>query len=1145
MQGESRNQRVSSGPRSARPGQVAPQGAGSRRARAALAVFCAAMIAAFAFAGSALAAPTFTVDPTPTASYATAQVSGTIDPGDSGVYYFFQYSKDPDAEGWSYGPQAFQRTLAADSGVDNVSEELTGLRAGTEYKLRLTTLTTDFSTETSSEAPYVMFTTDAAAAPQVSIDPVTTFGTTSAHLSGSIDPEAPEPAPASTNVEAGFKVNWHFECSPECPGLSGDTVAADDTGHVVSADATGLRPGTQYEVTLVGENAGGPVTAGPVSFTTAAVATPGISIDPVTTFTGTTAHLSGTIEPNAPEAAPTSADVEAGYKVNWHFHCEPECPGLSGDTVAADDTGHAVSVDATGLEPNKEYVVTLVGENASGTEVVAGPVDFTTSVVAPAPTTVPAFVLGGGTRVLLGAKINPKNSQTSYWFEYGTDTSYGHTIPAAHPVVGADNEAHFETQQITGLALSTTYHFRVVAEGGGGAPTHGEDLTFTTPSPAPPAEACENEQFRTGPSANLPECRAYELASPPDLRGSSARPPGGDGAGGSVTWSPVAADGDAVIWTTDAVLPGARSTGRTDAYLSRRTTGGWTSRLISPPVNPFSAAPFIAAASPDLQHLIWYVFDTSIDPEDHDPLSPQPGEQQYKDLYRQEPDGSFVWLDRGPPATASHTDALSLYGASDDMSKVFFNMNRVLVSGGQPQGSIYEATGHHLAIASLEEDGNPLQLPILNEAAAVVASSDGSTVAYEDGVDGYLRSVDLDHTVKLFTNPFGGFDAIAGDGSRVIFHTDDAVTADDEDAGADLYVYSRDSGNFERLSAPSGSPAGPGPGDESTCQRRYQSAEAADTCEPRSVAVSEDATRVYFVSPERLDAGKGTDGDPNLYLREGGQTRYVATLDPGDQLATSSAAAELTPDDSKLLFQSKARLSAYDNAEHVEIYSYDSTKGELSCVSCRPSGQPAGGDASLRDAPVSTAAPFEYSANPLDLRNSDEDATLFFFQTSDALVPGDTNGNTDVYEFDLATQTVSLISSGESKSDSTLLGNSLDGEDLFIFANDALAPQERSAGAYKVYDARVGGGFPVTPAPAICEGEACRGQGSTLPSTQQAASSSFAGPGDPAPNYKKPPHKKHHKKHARKHNGKHHKGKHKPKHARQDKRAHGNGRTGR
>ncbi len=101
---------------------------------------------------------------------------------------------------------------------------------------------------------------------------------------------------------------------------------------------------------------------------------------------------------------------------------------------------------------------------------------------------------------------------------------------------------------------------------------------------APPAgavDACPNVVFRTGPSAKLPDCRAYELVSPVD---SGGHPPIGrnfinifhgfetpliNGAGDDVMFNTVGG--------TIGDLPG---NGNVDRYRAMRTANGWETKLV-------------------------------------------------------------------------------------------------------------------------------------------------------------------------------------------------------------------------------------------------------------------------------------------------------------------------------------------------------------------------------------------------------------------------------------------------------------------------------------------------------------------------------------------------------------------------------------
>ncbi len=333
---------------------------------------------------------------------------------------------------------------------------------------------------------------------------------------------------------------------------------------------------------------------------------------------------------------------------------------------------------------------------------------------------------------------------------------------------------------------------------------------------------------------------------------------------------------------------------------------------------------------------------------------------------------------------------------------------------------------------------------------------------------------------------------------------------------------------------------------------------------------SEDGSRVYFVSKEDL-AGGATAGEQNLYLRQGAVNTFIATVTQADvegdptgmvSLVAQGRATRISPDGSHLLFMSKSKglaeeVAGYDNTDAVsgeadhEVYLYEAG-GELRCVSCNPSGaRPAGQqmqksfDIAESDTKTNTWAAAWIPGWEHDLlaqRALTDDGSRVFFNAFDALVPGDTNGALDVYEWEqpgtgdctTATTTyseqnggcVSLISSGQSPTVSEFIDASADGRDVFFTTGSSLLPQD--PGLVDMYDARVEGGFPQPPAPpAICEGEACQGA-PTPPNDPTPASAAYNGPGnlnETAAKKKKSKKHKHkkknkHKKKAKKKGGK-------------------------
>lgn len=73
--------------------------------------------------------------------------------------------------------------------------------------------------------------------------------------------------------------------------------------------------------------------------------------------------------------------------------------------------------------------------------------------------------------------MNAGGAKTTYYFEYGTSTSYG--SKTAKRTLKAGDTAKRVSARIQGLKPGTTYHFRLVAKNSSGS-VKGKDVTFTT-----------------------------------------------------------------------------------------------------------------------------------------------------------------------------------------------------------------------------------------------------------------------------------------------------------------------------------------------------------------------------------------------------------------------------------------------------------------------------------------------------------------------------------------------------------------------------------------------------------------------------------------------------------------------------------------
>jgi hypothetical protein len=287
------------------------------------------------------------------------------------------------------------------------------------------------------------------------------------------------------------------------------------------------------------------------------------------------------------------------------------------------------------------------------------------------------------------------------------------------------------------------------------------------------------------------------------------------------------------------------------------------------------------------------------------------------------------------------------------------------------------------------------------------------------------------------------------------------------------------------------------------------------------VNISEDGTAAYFVSTGKLTSEPNPNGafakagKQNLYLSKEGTVSFVGTVTERDVtgfvngksehvdglgLWAEAASAPIsgkfaidpsraTPDGTALLFQSRAPLAGYDSEGHAEVYRYDSAEGRLHCLSCNPTGAAATGDATLQSEGREGFALYYPQAWIQNLR---PDGRRAIFQSTEALVPGDTDGRQDVYEWEeqgvgscaTAGGCLFLLSSGHSLRNDYVWAVSESGNDVFILSSDLLLPTDQDE-TPSIYDARAGGGFP-EPAKAECEGEGCRPQLAPAPALPDA-----------------------------------------------------------
>ncbi len=117
----------------------------------------------------------------------------------------------------------------------------------------------------------------------------------------------------------------------------------------------------------------------------------------------------------------------------------------------------------------------------------------------PAPSTGNATAITS-TSATLNGTVNPEGQSTTYYFEYGTTTSYGSQTATAGAGAGMAG-VKVSTSLVT-LAPSTTYHYRLVATNGSGTAL-GSDVSFKTPKPPAPAAVAKHATNVTQTAATV------------------------------------------------------------------------------------------------------------------------------------------------------------------------------------------------------------------------------------------------------------------------------------------------------------------------------------------------------------------------------------------------------------------------------------------------------------------------------------------------------------------------------------------------------------------------------------------------------------------------------------------------------------------
>ncbi len=958
--------------------------------------------------------------------------------------------------------------------------------------------------------------------PDVTTEAPTGATGTSVTLNGTVNPSNIALTKCAFQYGHGEELKSSIPCEQAVP--------TDGNDHKVSAHLTGLPQSEGFNYRLVAANANGENQGSPEFAATRQVA----RTEEATGVAGSVATLNGTVLPGG--EAVTACFFQYG---------KTEALGSTvpcAQTVPTDEGEHAVSAAISGLEFGaKRYFFRLVVEQ--GGEEVRGSTSFLTT---PGPEIIFARTAGvGAEEANVEAKVRPRGEELEFFIEYGTTSSYDQATENVS-IGGGEEEETVVSETLRDLAPATTYHWRVVFVSANGS-VPGPDRAFVTRSPSSgPETGCPNQSFRTGPSANLPDCRAYEQVSPVSKNGTNVQH--------DVNIVRASSDGNRLTFASNTGLPAAGG-GSSLNFAAVRGDQGWTTYGLVPAVSPADSQNVVLAAFDENVSVTVNAGRTGL-------YVGNIGESNYPlheiGIETQPEIGDFA--DDANVFTFETTKAVvpgAVAGAPNDY---LYDHGAVSLVGRIPAGSatscddsigpacVPASGGAYIGAYDWQKSGNPSGFGGARGGyyPEDTTSNDGSKVIFTAVGSGqiYVRENDTSTTQvsasqRATPDPNGtkpaSYMGATADGSKIYFGSCEKLTEDSTAVsteagsctentnqfggeflqGQDLYEYDTATGELVDLTVDH------------------------DSSDPLSAAVlgfvgaSADGSDVYFAANGALgtSAEPGTcnlyyqgSGQCNLYLAHAGQVTFVARLEGnydsadwavsnGNNGSNRWKTARVSANGA-VLFASKESLTGYANANCpagfgdlapcAEIYRYAPGEAGPKCLSCNPTGAAPTGDAELE----SNGEAFGSTIDTLLLtRNLSSNGNRAFFNTPDQLVAADQNQVSDVYEWEavgsgscksaqVANGCLYLLSDGSSSSPSFFGDASPSGGNAFFFTDDPLVPQDKDA-LVDAYDARAEGGLAeqhAAEAAAPCSGEACKGPGTVAPSESSPGSSTFAGP---------------------------------------------------
>jgi hypothetical protein len=431
-------------------------------------------------------------------------------------------------------------------------------------------------------------------------------------------------------------------------------------------------------------------------------------------------------------------------------------------------------------------------------------------------------------------------------------------------------------------------------------------------SPSALANACPNEALRTElRSGQLPDCRAYEIASPPYTESALL-----------TSVYAVSPEGTSLLVGSLGTFAGAEQVtlNQTNvlgaAYLLSRTATGWAATSIGPPSSRYRSGGGVLDSSTDLGTTLW-ALGTVGQPIDT------------RELYIERTVGTFEKIGpitTGPTVIENHP-AYLYAGASEDISHVFFSVasearwqSDKTVSEG---ATLYEYAGVE---GSAELSGEKLREPVL-----VGVDEDGLLIS-KCGTR--LGSSSPEEAHRTHRGLGSRFNAISASGAKVFFTavgTDEATGEVPLCTGPpvdELFAREEVAGQMHTIAVSSNECNG-----NAMC-------EAASPADAHFEGASRDGSKVFFTSTQALlpDASDDTtSGDSaggsgcthtssgssgcNLYEAEfePNGTRRLSLISGYGAMPQVQGITRISEDGSHVYFVAKGNLTGSASNERNEV----------------------------------------------------------------------------------------------------------------------------------------------------------------------------------------------------------------------------------